>query len=363
MIQSKKRRRIHIKLLEESLVRKKRRTNKIQRNRSVLRNNIGDGLREARLSKIKQKSPVNQIPNLEIVVNTTFAFFENPENVINTVRRLDKLKSIRRKTRVCINLSAIREIDIGAISFLLAKIHELSFNKYVKIWGTIPTNQECKQIFYESGFLEYMTNLSGEKYKTESENFIVNVGNELTRNQTVGKTIEKSIEHLTGAKAKYPPVYSIIQEICSNSVEWANPKKSRNTNWFLGVNYCDVGNRSVTFIMTDIGFGIVNTLNRKFKTIIDNLQLVSKIDVLNRAFDRKYGSKSGERNRNRGLPLIKDRFLKKYITKLIVITNDVFLDFENENNSRLLNKELPGTFYCWKIDLNCLEKWKETANY
>lgn len=111
--------------------------------------------------------------------------------------------------------------------------------------------------------------------------------------------------------------------------------------------------------MTDVGFGIINTLNRRFGKYIEALKLTKDTEVLEKAFDRKYGSKSGEANRNRGLPLIKDRFTKNYIEDLVVITNNVLLDFNNSANTKIMSGSLPGTFYCWKINLKCIETWNK----
>ena len=114
--------------------------------------------------------------------------------------------------------------------------------------------------------------------------------------------------------------------------------------------------------MTDIGFGILHTLNRRFGTLIkEKLQLKKDTQILERAFERRYGSKTGESNRNRGLPLIKDRFEKNFIKDLKVITNNVFLDFTDNNKTRILSKNLPGTFYTWNIDINCLKKWNQIS--
>ncbi len=348
---------INIRLRTLSILRKRRKSKEKKKRKNILYNK-GSGIKRDRISKNKY---TNKIENVTIDGGTIFTLFDNPDNVLDIVNRLDKYKKTTNKiSNIRIDLSNIEVIDIGAISFLLAKVNELSKTQRIYIWGDAPSNPECKKAFYESGFLDYMTDLSGKKFMKQSDNFIINVGSEKTRNEKVGKTIEKSIKHLTGEEHKYPPVYSIVQEICSNSVEWANPKMSKNINWFLGVSYNkDTENPTATYVMTDVGFGILNTLNRKFGKYIELLKLTKETEVLERAFDRKYESKSGESNRNRGLPLIKDRYAKNYIKELVVITNNVLLDFNKPENSKIMSKNLPGTFYCWKIDLKCLEIWNK----
>ena len=354
---NKKRKLLNIHIRTLSLLRKQKRSKEKKKRSSILNNQAT----KEKQDKLSKNIFTNRVENVTIDGGAIFTLFKNPENVLNIVTRLDKYKKSSNKIRnIRIDLTHITEIDLGAISFLLAKVNELAKTQRIRIWGDAPSDPECKKIFYESGFLDYMTDLSGNKFKKQSDNFIINVGSEKTRNENVGKTIERSIKFITGHETKYPPVYSIVQEICSNSVEWANPKKSKNTNWFLGVSYNnDTANPVATYIMTDVGFGIINTLNRRFGKYIEALKLTKDTEVLEKAFCRKYGSKSGEANRNRGLPLIKDRFTKNYIENLVVITNNVLLDFNNSANTKIMTGSLPGTFYCWKINLKCIETWNK----
>lgn len=351
----KQRIRRNIRLRTLALLRKRKKSNKKKKRRNILKHQSAS----VKQDKKSRNKYTNRVENIEIDGGTIFTLFNEPENVLNIVNRLEKYKKPTNKIRnIRIDLSHIIEIDLGAISFLLAKVNELAKTQRIRIWGDAPLEPKCKKIFYDSGFLDYMTDLSGNKFKKQSDNFIINVGSEKTRNENVGKTIERSIKYITGKESKYPPVYSIVQEICSNSVEWANPKMSKNINWFLGVSFNNNPENPVaTYIMTDVGFGIINTLNRRFGKYIEALKLTQDTEVLEKAFDRRYGSKSGESNRNRGLPLIKDRYTKKYIEDLLVITNNVLLDFGNTANTKVMSGSLPGTFYCWKINLKCIETW------
>jgi hypothetical protein len=311
------------------------------------------------------KNPYNnKVENITIDGGTDFALLENPVNVIDVVNKLENYKSSISKIRhFSIDLSKIEKIDIGAISFLLAKVNEFTKNKKVRVSGNMPLNNECKNIFIQSGFLDYMTDLSGNKFKKQSENYLINVGGNRTKNEKVGKSIEKSMKYLTGIETKYPPVYSIIQEICSNSVEWANATNSKNKNWLLGINYISINDiPQINFTLTDVGYGILKTLKRKLSTKFkESISSIYEPEILMRAFEGKYESKTGEINRNRGMPLIKKRFEKHYICDLKVMTNNVYLDFSDINASHVIDKNFPGTFYTWNVNQNCLEVWKQTS--
>jgi hypothetical protein len=209
-----------------------------------------------------------------------------------------------------------------------------------------------------------MRDLSGNKFERHSDNYIVSIGADRTRNEIVGKAIQNAIKNLTNVRDHYPPVFSIVQEMCSNSVEHANNNKI-NKNWFFGICLEKGGSDQppcIIFTMTDVGFGILKTIKRKFAIKIKELmENKSDYEILHRAYQKQYQSKTEEINRNRGLPRIFDMMERNYIKELKVLTNNVFLDFEHRDNSKMLAKNLPGTFYYWKIDLNCIEIWNQTS--
>ncbi len=342
----------------KSALRKRRKSNLKRKSRNIQRNK-SKGYKAPRVSK---NIYTNRTQNITIYGGKNFTLFENQDSLINVLSSLNDLKKEKRKILIVnIDLSNIVQIDIGAISLLFAKIHEVKQTRTIKIWGTMPKHPGCQEKFKDSGFLDNMKDLNGNKFTKTSRNFFFNIGTDTTLNEVVGKTIKKTIKEITGVEENYQPVYTIAQEMCANSVEWANDVDSRSKNWFMGVNYVlDNGQTSVNFTLTDIGFGILNTLERDYKNkFSDFFETASKIDILYKAFEGKYGSKSGDINRNKGLPQIKKTFESNFIFDLKVYTNNVFLDFKNYENSKVLEKKVPGTFYTWSINKNCIELWKQ----
>lgn len=339
-----------------ALLRKIRRLKNKKRHQNIL-NNRPNANKKIRVTK----NPFsNKVENINIDGGVDFTLLDKPESVIVVVNALNAHKKGSRFLRnISIDLSKIENIDIGAINFLLAKINEFSKMNGVRISGNMPANEVCRNLFLDSGFLDYMTTLSGKKFTKNSANLILSVGSDKTLNEVIGKTIEKSMKFLTGKEQKYPPVYSIIQEICSNSVEWAKPHSSKSKNWLLGIYLQTIDDQQyINFALTDIGNGILHTLNRRLGTkLVEGLGNVSETEILMRAFDRRYGSKSDEPNRNKGMPLVKDRHTRGYICNLKVITNNVLLDFCDSSKNKVIGMNLPGTFYSWSINQKCLDKW------
>lgn len=71
-------------------------------------------------------------------------------------------------------------------------------NKNLCIWGNVPNNQVCKEIFYNSGIVDYIKNLSGGKYSNNSKNLIIKIGYDQTLNEKVGLNIKNAMEYLSG---------------------------------------------------------------------------------------------------------------------------------------------------------------------
>lgn len=158
-------------------------------------------------------------------------------------------------------------------------------------------------------------------------------------------------------KNSYPPV-SIIQEICSNSVEHAYENELKH--WLLGLYLKeDADGKYVKFMLTDLGVGTLRTLNRKMGKIIkETMEGKKDFEIMRNAFDRKYKSVTNEKNRNRGLPLILKRHETGFISNLVMFTNNVYLNFSNPNLSKNLNINFDGTLYIWEINQLNLNKWK-----
>jgi anti-sigma regulatory factor (Ser/Thr protein kinase) len=277
-----------------------------------------------------------------------------PEEVIRFINGINAhLKNTRIEIKF--DLSNIIFIDIGAICLLLSKLNELS-GKGIKYWGTFPKDNDCKQFIEDSGFLDRMRDRSnGKPFLKTNKNLILNRGSDKTDNTQMAEEIRKAVKHLTDEENNYKPIYSIIQEICANSIEHAN-EQPHEKNWLFTTSYLE---NQVIFTMADTGEGILKTIKRKFLKQIKEFG-DSPTDILMNTFDKKYESRTKESNRNKGLLKIRKTAAEAYIENLIVITNNVFLDFDNyPQGSKKLKTNFKGTFYYWILNNKCIEKWEK----
>ncbi|MBP1629586.1 MAG: hypothetical protein H6Q15_479 [Bacteroidetes bacterium] len=286
-----------------------------------------------------------------------FRFLDNTDG---TIRFFDQLMDCqnyhysRGIKKVKMTLSNVLKIDYATISLLISISRNLK-SRGIYLFGDFPKEEKSRKALIDSGFFEYMRKSNGEKFQfnTKSRLMFLSKGKKRfleSEDKKMSDELKDVNYHLTGNKTFLKDVRLVILEMCANSLEWSD---SHDRQWLLGVSLCD---GKAVFTLVDLGKGILNDLNRKYKDkFSDKINLRNDAEILMRAFDKKYQSQSEEINRNKGLPSIKGAVLNNNIGSLIVATNNVILQInkdETKNVSKILNKEFKGTFYQWELTKN-----------
>ena len=340
-----------IRIRQEKLERLKRKSVKKKRQRNIDSN----GRKKDKEREINERhSLYGHAKRVLVSARQNLSLLKDSENVLDFIRKIENAIAKNQKEILTLDLRQVTSIDIGSISILLSEINKLT-QRNIQAICKLPQDSNCKKMFFESGFSDHMRDLQGGRihYNKKNKNLMVNRGFDKTSNREIGLAIKDSVKYLTGAEDTFRPLYSIAQEMCANSVEHAN---QYNKNWLFSVWYKDEDN--VCFTMTDIGEGILGTLKRKFSQKIKEQLLIDNKEILKRAFEKKYTSVTKDVNRNKGLPKIKNISDANYINNLIVITNNVLLNFSDSTNSKVLNRKFNGTFYYWELNKACIEIWK-----
>lgn len=330
--------------------------------------------KQKRLNKNRKPFDLNRRPRTTIYNNNVIEYINRPpinapsnlclmkktEDCIDFFKKLRKENNISKEGKRCfvgISLSDVTEIDYSTTCVLLAIIGDLK-SKGIHIRGNFPKDEKCKKDIIDSGLLNSMYDSSGNPYEKSirSELLFIEKGTKkLTKqdNIRISNTVSKVNEHLTGQRKHCKKLRTILLEICGNSIEWGGTK---NRQWLLGIKYED---DRVIFTITDVGKGIIKSLNRKFKAKFnDFFQGKSDDEILKGAFIKKYGSSSQKENRNKGLPAIKNGFDIGLLKNLKVLTNQVILHYDDDNLSKVMNrgKEFQGTLYRWVVTAESLNK-------
>ncbi|MBK3516675.1 hypothetical protein [Carboxylicivirga marina] len=295
----------------------------------------------------------------KVVAPTDFRLLSNTEECVSFFHdlRSEHCRYLQRgRPTVTIDLSFVEQMDYSTIS-IMTSINEDFKAKGILLRGNYPINEECKQFFIDSGFLNNMYDERGRKFPTSemSESLFFQKGAkrlERKDNIRLSNVVKNIVKHLTNESNHWPKLREMLLEICGNSLEWS---KAENKQWLFGVMY---EKDRVIVTVTDVGLGILKTLHRNHTNkFLEEIRLKKRHKVLMGAFEGKYTSKSKKSNRNLGLPSIKANFESKRIKELKVLTNNVILHFDNTSESGTINGGgcwFKGTFYRWIITKECL---------
>lgn len=289
----------------------------------------------------------------------------------NTEECIEFFKKIRARQRatydksnrlvVKIDLSAVESIDFASTMMLDAICEELSSTSPIcHVAGNSPRNEHCRQYLLDSGFLNNKFDEHGRKFPDAGNSASIKIerGRTKLKDEDVLRVVEiekRIYKHVVGSDGRMFRHVEMIKEICGNTVDWSG---AIHDQWVYGAKF---EKDKVIVVALDLGRGILESISRKFSDLLeDYLKNNSHVEILEGAFNKKYGSKSGKPNRNKGLPSIKYANEKGVIKDLVVITNNVIMDFtENQNSCKFVpnkNRGFKGTLYSWQIDSTCYQK-------
>lgn len=303
-------------------------------------------------TKINERKPAAIAPSdLRLIENVTgcLEFFRD-------LRSDDYLSRKGNFKYVIMSLHNVTQIDYGTISILTA-LNDEFLHKRIFLKTLLPVNETCRNFMIESGYLNNLFDEAGNPFpkSTVSDLIFFEKGCGIlseSDNRKISLLIKHVVEHLTGVSEYSLPIKTVVLEVCGNSIEWSG---TDSRQWLLGVKY--EPNR-VIFTVTDVGRGILDTLYRRFtKKFFESFR--SADYILKGAFDQKYGSTSQESNRNKGLPAVKANHKAGLLKNLKVLTNNVILHFDNDEQSKTFDRgsaRFKGTFYQWEMDKECLTK-------
>lgn len=344
----KRHRIIHIRLKQESCMRKIRRRNNIEKERNKRRKTRHKGKRERKREGLYSISSMYEAiapSKFDIKhINGLVKFLQNTENYCTR----NKIKTLK------VNLDNITTIDMYAISLMLSMLNRISCQK-IKAWGTYPKNTQCRQYIIDSGFLDVVKTNINKAENCRKGNLIYIFGKDCVDSTRIGKCVREAMKYLLGSPMIYPPVYDNMCEINANSVEHAN-ENTREKNWLVSIFFED---DKIHFILTDTGLGILATLRKKASEKIKDIFLKSDPDVLRDVFKKLYQSITGEINRHKGLPIIYESFEEGFISDLQVLTNKVFLNFETKQYTSL-NCNFHGALFSWTVSLTNYNNWENS---
>lgn len=280
--------------------------------------------------------------------------YESCEEVISYINKVKQIGNGGRHINIV--MDDITEIGEGAISMLLSVMEELAL-KGVIFTGSKPKDPTARQVLEKSGFFKFVRGKVDENNKN-TKNTILNTGNSYTPQSELAEEIINSMETIWGKKGRSPSIYSCVFEMMRNSCDHAF-KHENQVRWHFALSHSEPNNL-VKFSFVDNGKGIIKTFSEGFLKNFLNL-FQDNLDIIETAFKNGIKSRTGFPWRGKGLPTIYENYLDGHIKNLVVISNDVYLDFDR-NIRYKLNNPFSGTYYYWKVDQTCVKECFKLKN-
>lgn len=336
-----------IRTFQLKIVKQRRRRKEYERKRNLARNDKRYTIVHRSAPAGKRKFDIVQVPEV-------FSFERNLEGLIEFTNKTYKKYKDFRYGHLFFLMSQVVDLDMPAICLLLSLLNKLTW-KQISYAGNGPDNPKAYETFIKSGFLEMMKSRGFKLKPPTIPNQLYMIGQNDLKPQVIGESIRKAMKVVVGEFVHFKPIYSIMIEICTNSVEHANDMINEK-NWLVSISYEE---GRANFILVDSGQGILKTLHRKAGELFaDILSFKSQPKVLKGLFDKKYQSRTKEINRHKGMPRVKQAYVDGYISELEVLTNKVYYQFDDDE-SITLDNEYHGTLFKWSIDVNNYKKWKK----
>lgn len=295
---------------------------------------------------VKQKRKVSRkLPQIYAPEKLTLQLGYS-EAVLKFIKDLKELGSY--ENQISLRLDNVTEIGEGAIGMLLSVINELTLAG-VSLVGEKPLNNVARNALERSGFFKYMRGyVSPENLKTK--NIIIRTGDINTSQKELSPVMPNAMETVWGEAGRCPELFGVIGEMLRNSCDHAF-KNGHKITWHLGVSHLEK-EKTVKFSFVDNGIGIIKTYNERtfWKKVKSHFK--DNADVLKNAFKSGIESQTGLTWRGKGLPTIFELYSDNIITNLVVITNNVYLDFDN-NKFEEIKIPFSGTYYFWKVNQQC----------
>ena len=274
--------------------------------------------------------------------------FENCEAVILFINNLKKLGD---KKNIQILMDDVVEIGEGAIAMLLSVINEFT-SKGISIMGTKPNNKDARSILEKSGFFKYLRTVLSEE-NANTKNIILRTGDSTTSHNEIATEVRNSMETVWGVNARCPLLVGGIVEMVRNSCDHAF-KSEDSITWHLGLSHLE-STKLVKYSFVDNGKGIIKTFQKgPLKLFL--VLFKDNVDVLQEAFRDGITSRTGLPWRGKGLPTIYEMYTENIISNLIVISNNVYMDFDRKIYVTLHNN-FSGTYYYWEVSDKCKKSY------
>ncbi len=335
---------------------KRNRRNEYHRQKKIERIRVKWKVRKKAKNRLKHKPSMRFAPREKkkilgnnkrkfylLPLPATFSFIENATDTLQFFQDLKKF--IRNKISVVIDFTNVEKITPDVICLLMAKVSNPRYIEKAKLYVNKPKHKELDQLLLDSGFYKHLGLPNSEPQQGALHT---------RKNTNVEPVVAQSVRKLASLKTYncdklLQPLYRTLIECMANTKKHAAGKISHlQETWWLAV-YNNPLTHVTSFSFCDTGVGIFKSRNwESLVNVAIKVGLTSRKEILLKILEGKLTSGTGLKNRGKGLPKIFSDYKNKSLNRLIIITNDLFADFDS---GIFVDLKIPlnGTFLYWEI--------------
>jgi len=279
------------------------------------------------------------------------SFINEPELLLDFFENLRLV--CKPKRYVLLDLEDVTSISNDALLLLLTKLQNRNFHKGANILGSRPKCPKTREILENSGFFGIVN------HKDDTGTNPIPVSNFMLAQRKHSKKVQPELaqaviheatKHLYGKVCEQPGAFRVIEEFMANTCWHANPNEPATERWWLTGFQGPLkdGFKTWCFALVDNGVGILESIELKgWLSAMDWLGF-SKTNILENLLNGRVESRTGLKNRGKGLPSMKREFNRKRIFNLHIITNNVYANLA-KNVYLTLNIPFSGTFVYFEL--------------
>ena len=287
-----------------------------------------------------------------------FSFLDNPNGVVSFIQKLEY--HFKNAQRVWVALKDVEQIDYSAIVVLLSvmvqfKSHNIEFN------GDFPKSRKARALLIKSGFFSNLlrTFEVSERYHI-AEDDSHRIHTHAWKNVDAAlsaEIISSSSQQIWGSKKRCPGVQRAMVELMQNTNNHAEIGKTGEKHWWLSVHH-PKNLHKVCFSFIDFGVGVFTSLDNKpiqskfhkwKDKMKDRFQYGNNEDLLKLILAGElHRTATGMPYRGKGLPGIADANRRNQMSRLHIVTNNVYCSYD-DNEYRQLRSSFSGTLVYWEL--------------
>jgi hypothetical protein len=282
-------------------------------------------------------------------------WLRNPDGMAAFIHELKYC--LENHVPVFVDIKEVEELELNAITVLLAVMVQFK-SRGIKFNGNMPTRANVDKLLRESKFFDHLNDNYSQKDSYDLPGSTIYTHGKLSVDSEFSQElIDSAAKTIWGCPRRCPGVQRTFIELMQNTNNHASLQKSGEKHWWISVQHIP-GEQRVVFSFVDFGVGVFESLANKpesniFYRAIDELKRVFNVtcneQILKLIFEGElHKTVTGNYYRGKGLPGIYAVLQNNRISKLAMITNDVYFTSE-DNQFRRLKNGLSGTFISWEL--------------